>query len=365
MARTSIAPPLERQQDRLLCRGDWTIYRFHQLSSLRQRLSGTITTIDAQHVTQLDTAGAWLLRSLCQQFPQANLQLSPQHQHVLRLLERFPAQKTERQTQSKPSWLARLGQATCQALHEGFVYLAFIGELSHFLWLWLRQPQRILWQSIWQTVQRTGFDALGIVGLLSFLVGIVLAYQMGGQLQSYGANIYIVNLLGISILREFGPLITAIIVAGRSGSAFAAALGTMQVHQEIDALKTLGVSPLERLAVSKVLGLTIALPLLVVWANFTALVGGLIMAKFQLGISPHAYLSQFHSSIKLSQLWLGLLKTPAFAVIIASVGCLQGLLVRGGADSVGQQTTKSVVQAIFLIIVADAFFSIVLSALHV
>ena len=244
-------------------------------------------------------------------------------------------------------------------------YLAFIGELSHYSLLWCLQPKRIHWQTIWQTVQRTGFDALMIVGLLSFLIGVVLAYQMGGQLQSYGANIYIVNLLGVSVLREFGPLITAIIVAGRSGSAFAASLGTMTVNQEIAALQTLGVSPTERLALGKIIGLVLALPLLVMWANFTAMLGGLIMAKAQLGISPTVYIQQFHATIGLKQFWLGMVKTPAFAAIIASIGCFQGFRVAGGADSVGQQTTRSVVQAIFLIIVADAFFSIVMSALHV
>lgn len=358
---------LQQQDHRLRCSGDWTITHYKSLNQCQQQLDpkALVNEIDAQSIEHLDTAGAWLLLQIGRRFPKATWLISNQHQHLLDLVVGFGDTKPKTKAVAPWPWLARVGHAVCTGLQEAHAYVAFIGELSCFAWGWLLQPKRITWQAIWQTVQRTGFDALGIVGLLSFLIGVVLAYQMGAQLQSYGANIYIVNLLGVSILREFGPLMTAIIVAGRSGSAFAAALGTMQINQEIAALKTLGVSPIERLALGKMMGLVIALPLLVIWANFTAILGGLIMAKVQLGISPGAYASQFQASVGLNQLWLGLLKTPLFAIIIASVGCFQGFAVQGGADSVGQKTTRSVVQAIFLIIVADAFFSIIMSALHV
>lgn len=358
---------LQRHTDQLHCSGEWTITHYKSLNQCQQQLDpkAVITQIDAQSIEHLDTAGAWLLVQIGQRFPQATWLISSQHQHLLDLVTSFGDTKPKTKPAAPWPWLARVGHAVCTGLQEMHAYLAFIGELSCLAWGWLLQPKRITWQAIWQTVQRTGFDALGIVGLLSFLIGIVLAYQMGAQLQSYGANIYIVNLLGVSILREFGPLMTAIIVAGRSGSAFAASIGTMQINQEIAALKTLGVSPTERLALGKMIGLVIALPLLVIWANFTAILGGLIMAQVQLDINPGAYATQFHASVGLNQLWLGLLKAPAFAIIIASIGCFQGFAVRGGADSVGQQTTRSVVQAIFLIIVADAFFSIIMSALHV
>lgn len=356
---------LEHRADCLVCSGDWTVEHLQTLNHAVRKLAKktSVQTIDASALARLDTAGAWLLVQLRQRFPHATLQLSQHHQKLVALVDSYPTPPPLKKPLAWPL-LARFGQQICAFLSEGFAYLAFVGELSYLSFTWWRKPSRILWQVIWQTVQRTGFEALGIVGLLSFLIGIVLTYQMGGQLQSYGANIYIVNLLGVSILREFGPLITAIIVAGRSGSAFAASLGTMQVNQEIDALKTLGVSPIERLALGKTFGLIIALPLLVIWANFTAIVGGMIMAKLQLGIEAGVYINQFQSSVGLKQFWLGLMKTPFFAFIIATIGCFQGFLVKGGADSVGQQTTRSVVQAIFLIIVADAFFSIVMSACH-
>ena len=357
---------LTLKPDCLTCTGEWTVNTLSMLQRARMSLKQpAVHTLDGSNITLLDTAGAWLLVQLSLQFPAVKVQLSAQHQELFNLVQSYPPPKKPPAKPAAWPFLARLGKAVCTSFTEMKAYLAFIGELSHYSLLWCLQPKRIHWQTIWQTVQRTGFDALMIVGLLSFLIGVVLAYQMGGQLQSYGANIYIVNLLGVSVLREFGPLITAIIVAGRSGSAFAASLGTMTVNQEIAALQTLGVSPTERLALGKIIGLVLALPLLVMWANFTAMLGGLIMAKAQLGISPTVYIQQFHATIGLKQFWLGMVKTPAFAAIIASIGCFQGFRVAGGADSVGQQTTRSVVQAIFLIIVADAFFSIVMSALHV
>ncbi len=358
---------LQSVNNQLQLSGEWTVNTLSFLQQARKSLalSGPINTIDGTAISQLDSAGAWALTQLAQQFPQATVVLSRQYQELFNLVARYKEANAPLQKRCKESLLARFGLKVVQFFSEMHDYIAFIGELCHLSLLWLLKPQRILWQAIWQTVQRTGFDALMIVGLLSFLIGIVLAYQMGGQLQSYGASIYIVNLLGVSVLREFGPLITAIIVAGRSGSAFAASLGTMQVNQEIDALQTLGVSPVERLAMGKIIGLIIALPLLVMWADATAMLGGLIMAKFQLSISPEVYIQQFHATIGLKQYYLGLLKTPAFAFIIASIGCFQGFRVQGGADSVGTQTTRSVVQAIFLIIMADALFSIVMSAINV
>jgi len=371
----STTSSLIMENQTLQCVGDWTVTNLTTLNQARQALKlkpalqslegRAITLLDGRSITLLDTAGAWLLVQLSKNCPNAEILLSSQYQDLFNLVQQYQADAPPVKKPLRIPFLARFGKAVCATFSETSAYLAFIGEVSYLWWGWLLHPKRIHWQSIWQTVQRTGFDALGIVGLLSFLIGIVLAYQMGGQLQSYGANIYIVGLLGVSILREFGPLITAIIVAGRSGSAFAASLGTMKVNQEIDALQTLGVSPVERLALGKIIGLVLALPLLVMWANFTAMLGGLIMAKAQLGISPTVYLQQFHASVGLNQFWLGMVKTPAFAAIIASIGCFQGFRVQGGADSVGQQTTRSVVQAIFLIIVADAFFSIVMSAFNV
>jgi len=212
-------------------------------------------------------------------------------------------------------------------------------------------------------VYKTGYQALPIIALLSFMIGVVITYQMGVQLKSYGANIFIVDLLGLSVLREFGPLLTAIMVAGRTGSAFTAELGTMKVNREIDVLNTMGVTPAELLLLPRIIGLVIALPLLTMWADIFGVLGGMVMSKDMLGIHWQDFLLRFEQQIPVRALLIGLGKAPVFALIIASIGCFEGMQVKGSADSVGKQTTRSVVWAIFFIIVADAIFSVLFSKL--
>ena len=193
----------------------------------------------------------------------------------------------------------------------------------------------------------------------------VVAYQGSIQLVRYGANIFVADLVGLSILREMAPLLTAIIVAGRSGSAYAAQIGTMKVTEEIDALHTIGVSPMELLVLPKMLALLVALPLLTIYADILGVLGGMIVAQTQLNVSFADFLDRFDDAIKMSSFLVGLGKAPVFAAIIALVGCFQGFRVSGSADSVGRQTTVSVVQAIFLVIVFDALFSVILSWLKI
>ena len=224
-------------------------------------------------------------------------------------------------------------------------------------------PSRWRWREVLFNIRSAGFDALPIVGLLSFLLGVVVAYQGADQLRQYGANLLVADLVGVSMLREFAPLITAIIIAGRSGSAYAAQIGTMVVTEEIDALRTLGIAPLELLVLPKVIALVIALPLLTVFADALGVFGGMLMARSQLGVGFPEFLDRFVKAVSMTTYFVGLAKAPVFAAIIAIVGCFQGLRTRGGADSVGRQTTRAVVQSIFLVIVADALFSVAFSAL--
>ncbi len=212
-------------------------------------------------------------------------------------------------------------------------------------------------------IYRNGYLALPIIGLLSFMIGVVITYQMGLQLKNYGANIYIVDLLGISVLREFGPLLTAIMIAGRTGSSYTAQLGMMKLNQEIDALDTMGITPAELLLLPRIAGLVIALPLLTIWSDIFGVMGGMVMSNNMLSITWHDFLHRFPNVVPLRALLIGLGKAPVFALIIASIGCYQGVRVEGSADSVGQNTTRSVVMAIFFIIVADAIFSVVFSKL--
>jgi phospholipid/cholesterol/gamma-HCH transport system permease protein len=204
-----------------------------------------------------------------------------------------------------------------------------------------------------------------IVGLLSFLIGVVMAYQGADQLRRFGAEIYTVNLLGISILRELGVLLSAIIIAGRSGSAFTAQIGTMQVNEEIDALRTLGLDPIEVLVLPRLLGLAITLPLIVFYADLMGLIGGALMSWVVLDISVASFVNQLQSAITEGTLWVGVVKAPFFAAIIALIGCYEGLNVTRSAESVGRLTTQSVVESIFFVIVTDAAFSIVFSVLKI
>jgi len=212
-------------------------------------------------------------------------------------------------------------------------------------------------------MERTGFDAMPIVGLLSFLIGVVIAFQGADQLRQFGAEVFVVNLLGISILREMGVLLTAIIVAGRSGSAFTAEIGTMKVNEEVDAISTIGLDPVEVLVLPRLFALVVTLPLLAFFADMMGLAGGALMSFATLDINLAQFLRQLQSAVAVHHFWVGIVKAPVFAFVIAMVGCYQGLNVARSADSVGRLTTRSVVEAIFLVILLDALFSVLFSYL--
>ena len=266
-------------------------------------------------------------------------------------------------TPATPNLFERVGKSSLDLLSNFTQALSFIGETACALAKSIMQPQRIRWRPILFNIRSAGFDALPIVGLLSFLLGIVVAYQGAGQLRQYGANIFVADLVGLSMLREFAPLMTAIIIAGRSGSAYAAQIGTMAVTEEIDAMRTLGISPQELLVLPKVIALFIAMPLLTVFADALGVFGGMLMAQQQLDVGFIEFLDRFVKAVSPTAFMIGVGKAPIFALIIAMVGCFQGFRTRGGADSVGRQTTRSVVQSIFLVIVADALFSVAFSML--
>jgi phospholipid/cholesterol/gamma-HCH transport system permease protein len=257
-----------------------------------------------------------------------------------------------------------VGARTTGLLQHAGAPLRFLGETALATATSLRQPRRIRWRPVAFNLQSAGLNALPIVGLLAFLLGVVVAYQGANQLRTFGANIFVADLVGLSMLREFAPMITAIIVAGRSGSAYAAQIGTMVVTEEIDALRTLGIEPQELLVLPKLLALVLALPLLTVFADGTGVLGGMLMAKLSLGVGYTEFMERLVKAVSVTDYLIGVGKAAVFAAIIVLVGCYQGFRTRGGADSVGRQTTRSVVQSIFLVIVADALFSVAFSALE-
>jgi len=315
----------------------------------------------------MDTSGAWLLhrtmRALERDGRSVQLRgLRPEFEALLRLIA---VHDVAPQFEATPGRLARIGRRAWLNLSNAFGMLSFLGENAIVLLRSVARPQRIRWRAIAYNLQTTGFEALPITCLLSFLMGIVIAYQGAEQLRQFGANIYVADLVGLSMVRELSPMLTAIIVAGRSGSAYAAQIGTMKVTEEIDALRTIGVGPLELLVLPKVLALIVALPLLTVYTDVMGVLGGMIMARAQLDVSFGAFFERLLEAVTLNSFLVGVGKAPVFAVIIALVGCYQGFQVGGSADSVGRQTTLSVVQSVFLVIVTDALFSILFSWLDI
>ncbi len=350
------------------CKGAWTREGMSALKTLATPSAGSATiAIDGEKITAMDTVGALRLSNYIRSLAQNNIAVNfinfkSEYRDLIALLETQPELR-EPAVEKLPDRITQLGMRAFHGCQQACHFLSFLGQVFIYALFWLRNPLRIRWRSIWAGIESTGYRAINIIALLSFLIGVVLAYQMGLQLRNYGASIFVVDLLGLSLLREFAPLITAIIVAGRTGSAYAAQIGTMKLNEEIDALTTMGLNPTELLVLPKMLALVIALPLLTVLSEIFGIMGGMLMSKTMLSISYADFLQRFQEAIALKTLMMGLIKTPVFAAIIATIGCFQGMRVQGGAESVGQQTTKSVVQSIFLIIVADAMFSIIYSAL--
>lgn len=349
-------------------RGDWTILHMAEIESMLEashlfsKNKFSSLKISAEELEECDTAGAFLLLKIK---ALQSATLSHLKDNFLPLLQRVEeTQKQKPAPAQKGSFikdtLVEIGQNTVEFGKDMKLLLSFFGEMLVLLFSSLLKPAQIRWSSLCHHMKIMGFDSLPIIGLLNFLVGIVIAYQGAGQLQKFGAEIYTVNLVGIGTLREMGILLTAIILAGRTGSSITAQIGTMAVNEEIDALKTMGVNPYEILVLPRLLALILIFPLLTFFADILALLGGMIGCYILLGINSDQFIAQIHEAVPVMAFWVGMMKAPVFAFIIALVGCFEGLKVKGSAESVGIHTTSSVVKSIFIIIVFDAIFSVVL-----
>ena len=314
----------------------------------------------------MDTGGALMLQRYIDGVPrkgqQTSLQgLKPEFEQLLQKLKGQAIQAGRDAAARDVKWIDGLLRVIRSRQASAVRALAFIGESTLAILRSIARPQSIRWKSLMRFVELDGVRALPITGLLTFLVGVVIAYQGAEQLRKFGTNIFIVDLVGISLLREIAPLIVAILIAGRSGSAYTAEIGTMKVTEELDAVRTLGISPMNLLVLPRALGLIIALPLLTVYADVVGVFGGMLIALGELNVSFVEFVTRFEEAVPVRHFLIGLGKAPFFAALIALVGCYQGFQIRGGVDDVGRHTTISVVQGIFLVIVFDAICSILLN----
>lgn len=364
---------LLREEDSLRLRfvGAWTTRTLarHDAALRRLDLHGARSVaVDLGDCSAIDSAGAWVLdRTLSDlQRQGASVTLINCDPAVETLLgtvvrkhcELPPAPKAENPLVAVT---IRVGRETIRIGREARDLVSFLGLTVLVLLRSLLRPWRIRPIPLIAHMEQTGLNALPIVGLISFLVGVVLAYQGADQLARFGAQIFTVNLVAVGVLREMGILLTAIIVAGRSGSAFTAQIGTMKVNEEVDAMRTLGLDPMEVLVMPRVVALILVLPLLTFYADIMGLLGGAVMATLVLDITFFQFVRQLSEAVTLGTFWVGIIKAPLFAFIIGMIGCYEGLKVSRSAESVGQQTTRAVVEAIFLVIVLDALLSIFFS----
>ncbi|MGA7676429.1 MAG: MlaE family lipid ABC transporter permease subunit [Rhizomicrobium sp.] len=366
----------ERRKLRLSADGSWTVRHAAMLDPLLRALdvgNASEVEIDGSGIASLDSTGCWLLVRTKIAFEAAGLRVlqfkvperyapllaSIEAEHVV-----TPVDVEERVTLS--AFLERVGRATYSALIQAVGILGYLGLVTLEWAKSVYAPRgHLRVTALVHQIEEVGINALPIVGLLLFLIGIVLAYMGIDQLKRFGAENLTVNILGAGLLREIGVLITAIVIAGRSGSAFTAQIGTMKVNEELDAMQTIGLNLVDVLILPRVVGLVIALPFLTLYADVMGLIGGAVMCYFDLGMTIPVFMRELHQAVTVNTFLVGLIKAPVFAYVIGMVGCYEGMNVERNAGSVGKLTTRSVVEAIFLVIVLDAGFAILFSIMGI
>jgi phospholipid/cholesterol/gamma-HCH transport system permease protein len=329
----------------------------------------SLLVVDLGEVSYLDDFGALVLAEMGRMTARLNgrMEVVRESDHVREMLailrlDDFSGTeyRRKRPTQIHPGLFVRVGEAAFKISKDFRYLISFIGSVFLALLHAVRHPRSIRWDDVLLYMQKTGVDALPIVGLISFLLGLIMAFMSSVQLRQFGANIYVASLVSLAMVRELGPIMTAIIVAGRSGSAFAAEIGTMRVSEEVDALYTMGFDPTRFLVVPKLIAAVIVLPFLTLFSDLFAIFGGFVVGVTLLDLTFNAYVEQTLWVLTLSDLLWGFVKSAVFAVLIVWIGCFRGFQVRGGAAAVGEATTSSVVSSLFLIILTDSVFAVIL-----
>ena len=348
--------------------GTWTVFSLHdvrkRLDKARREAQGggraKANTVDATDLKRLDTAGALEILQLAGG-PEAEVKTAQQgHADLFKVVKQSMCVPPKpRHVDFLTHWLEELGRDLVGLGKQLANLCAFIGEIIVVFLEACVNPKRFRIGAVVRQMFEVWVKALLIVGVLCFLIGVVIAYQGVQQLRQFGAETFTVEAVGIGMFRELGVLLTAIIVAGRSGSAFTAQIGTMQVNQEIDAMRTIGLNPIEWLVLPRILALVLSMPLLAFWGDMTGLLGGAVACTVYLDFTFVQFFDRLRDTVGIWHFYTGMIKSPVFGFIIAAIGCFEGLQVHGSAESVGQLTTRSVVESIFCVIVLDAVFSII------
>jgi phospholipid/cholesterol/gamma-HCH transport system permease protein len=345
--------------------GDFDAF-LSEIDTILNEKSPSAITVDTAMLRYIDSAGALSLvelenRAFSRSIPVEFRNMSAEIKGMMGLIERdslvMPAVRSEKSTNRL---VEGFGDISIEYYHDLISVLTFLGELLKAITYCILHPRSVRWGDVIFYMKRSGSEALPIVGLISILIGLIMAFMSSLQLKQFGANIFVAALVGIAVVKELAPMMTAIIVAGRSGSAFAAEIGTMMVNEEIDALTTMGFDPVRFLAIPKVVAAILVVPLLTLYAMFFGIMGGLLVGIIGLDLTFYTYIQKTMDSIKTFDVLSSLVKSGVFAFLIAGIGCQRGFQVFGGAESVGESTTSAVVSAIFLIIVSDSAFAIVL-----
>ncbi len=366
---------IEKQPERLLVsiRDHWV---FDNVPALEEAVASVLSkagqdvTFQCGGLEEIDIAGAWVLYERAEQLKELGLKsemtgFKAAHfkflQHIIEAaairVYQEPRERS-RHPETLRGAVERVGRATSSHIED-------LGEIARSILDGIRSPSMLMVSETFKQIYFTGVQAIPVVMVITFLIGTVLAYQASGQLEQFGANVFVVDLVSISITREMGVLLAAVMVAGRSGSAFSAALGVMKLNEEVDALRVLGLNPNQVLIIPRILGLVIALPILTLFADAAGIAGGALVAVGTMGIGGMQFVERVASSVDLADFYVGLIKAPFFALLIAAVSTLRGMQVKTSAEELGLKTTAAVVQSIFLVIVADAFFTMLFNQIGI
>jgi phospholipid/cholesterol/gamma-HCH transport system permease protein len=351
----------------VMASGVWQVHTLSRKGVLKA-ITRTLNTLkknrqtlawDLSSIERLDHVGAQMFWNAWGKQRPTSLKLDPQHEELFGRIEKASAIKLPRHKVSPLNWLIVLGGGILSFFEHLRGFISLIGQLILDFGRFIRRPQAGPWREISANIYHSGFQALGITAMVGFLIGIVLSFLSSQQLRMFGGDIYIVNILGMAVIRELGPLLAAILVAGRSGSSITAQLGVMRVTEELDAMLVMGISHGQRLIMPKVIALAISMPLLVVWTDAMALIGGMVSAKIELGLSFRYFIQKLPDAVPVVNYTIGLLKGCVFGMLIALVSCHFGLRIKPNTESLGRGTTTAVVTAITVVILADAVFAII------